>query len=104
MNKLIIPTPVLFFILVTACGFYTALSPVSSAALQNPTSQPSREDAYRANNLGVALLEQFKYKDGADAFKRALQIDPKLALARINLAIALFNLPDLPGAQREAQA
>jgi tetratricopeptide (TPR) repeat protein len=50
------------------------------------------------------LLEQFKYKDGADAFKRALQIDPKLALAKINLAIALYNEPDFPASQREAQA
>jgi cytochrome c-type biogenesis protein CcmH/NrfG len=63
----------------------------------------SREDAYRANNIGVALLEQFKYKDGAAAFRQALQIDPKLILAHINLSIALFNVPDLPGAQREAQ-
>ena len=89
--------------LITAC-LYAPFTFVSSAALQNPTPQPSREDAYRANNLGVALLEQFKYKDGADAFKRALQIDPKLALAKINLAIALYNEPDLPASQREAQA
>jgi Tfp pilus assembly protein PilF len=75
----------------------------SSRAKQTQTPV-NREDAYRANNLGVALLEQFKYKEGADAFKRALQIDPKLALARINLAIALYNVPDLVGAQREAQA
>src|SRR6267142_703110 len=63
----------------------------------------SREDAYRANNIGVALLEQFKYKEGAAAFRQALQIDPKLILAHINLSIALFNVPDLPGAQRQAQ-
>lgn len=63
----------------------------------------AREDAYRANNLGVALLEQYKYKEGADAFTRALQLDPQLQLARINLSIALFNVPDLPGAQREAE-
>src|ERR1051325_17313 len=75
-----------------------------SLALRQSQGAASREDAYRANNLGVALLEQFKYKEGADAFKRALQIDPKLALARINLAIALYNVPDLVGAQREAQA
>jgi lipoprotein NlpI len=71
-----------------------------------PASQKSaatREDAYRANNLGVALLEQFKYKEGAEAFTRALQLDPQLQLARINLAIALFNVPDLAGAQREAE-
>ena len=67
-------------------------------------SASPQEDAYRANNLGVALLEQFKYKDAAEAFKRALQISPKLALGHINLCIALYNVPDLPGAQREAQA
>ena len=75
-----------------------------SSAEQQTTPSPSKEDAYRANNLGVALLEQFKYKEGADAFKRALQIDPKLALARINLSIALYNVPDLAASQREAQA
>ncbi|HEV3468620.1 MAG TPA: FG-GAP-like repeat-containing protein [Pyrinomonadaceae bacterium] len=64
----------------------------------------AREDAYRANNLGVALLEQFKHKEGAETFRRALALDPKLALARVNLAIALFNVPDLAGAQKEAQA
>src|SRR6266496_5938608 len=62
---------------------------------QTPAATPSREEAYRANNLGVALLEQFKHKEGADAFRRALQLAPKLALARINLGIALYNLPDL---------
>jgi len=63
----------------------------------------SSEDAYRANNIGVALLEQFKYKEGAEAFRHALQIDPKLSIAHINLSIALFNMPDLMAAQREAQ-
>src|SRR4030095_4726513 len=103
MSKSIIPISVLFLLLITAC-LYAPFTFVSSAALQNPAPQLSREDAYRANNLGVALLEQFKYKEGSDAFKRALQIDPKLALAKINLAIALYNVPDLPGAQREAQS
>lgn len=61
-----------------------------------------REDAYRANNLGVALLEQYKYKEGAEAFARALQLEPKLTLARVNLSIALYNVPDLAAAEREA--
>ena len=68
------------------------------------TSLSQREDAYRANNLGVALLEQFKHKEGAEAFTRALQIDPQLAMARINLAIALFNVPDVESARREAES
>ncbi|MDT4895297.1 MAG: hypothetical protein QOH25_374 [Acidobacteriota bacterium] len=78
-----------------------------STQIQTPnaqqSSQATREDAYRANNLGVALLEQYKYKEGAESFTRALQLDPKLQLARINLSIALFNVPDLVGAQREAE-
>jgi tetratricopeptide (TPR) repeat protein len=76
----------------------------SLANQQTPPASTSREDAYRANNIGVALLEQFKHKEGAEAFKNALKIDPKLNLARINLSIALFNVPDLPAAQREAQS
>ncbi|MDT5294762.1 MAG: hypothetical protein QOJ76_1642 [Acidobacteriota bacterium] len=64
----------------------------------------AREDAYRANNIGVALLEQFKYGEGAEAFRRALRIEPKLALAQINLAVALFNESDPEGARREAAA
>jgi tetratricopeptide (TPR) repeat protein len=91
-----------YIILVVSVGVALTFLPHSLAEPQTPGA--SREDAYRANNLGVALLEQFKYKEGADAFRRALQLDPKLALARINLSIALFNVPDLPGAQREAQA
>src|SRR5215217_2520487 len=78
---------------------------LTTAHLQNEPSKPNaREDAYRANNLGVALLEQFKHKEAADAFRRALQLDPGLVLARINLGIALFNIPDLPAAQKELLA
>ena len=76
-----------------------------AAHLQNQQSKPTaREDAYRANNIGIALLEQFKHKEAADAFRRALQLDSSLVTARINLGIALFNVPDLPAAQKELQA
>jgi cytochrome c-type biogenesis protein CcmH/NrfG len=96
-------TLVFGLIFLIAVGMNSAIVQRSLADPQTQTPA-SREDAYRANNLGVALLEQFKYKEGADAFKRALQLNPKLALARINLSIALYNVPDLVGAQREAQA
>ncbi|MDQ3665693.1 MAG: FG-GAP-like repeat-containing protein [Acidobacteriota bacterium] len=90
------------FTLPTAVSFL--INPTSAHRQNQPSAAAVREDAYRANNLGVALLEQFKYKEAADSFKRALQLEPKLALARINLGIALFNVPDLPAAQRELQS
>src|SRR5215217_4052685 len=88
-----------------SCALIAAISIFAlTAHLQTDQKANAREDAYRANNLGVALLEQFKHKEAADAFRRALQLDPLLAVARINLGIALFNLPDLPAAQKELRA
>lgn len=48
------------------------------------------ERAYRANNLGVARLEQFDYEGAAAAFRNALQLAPTLHMAQVNLAIALL--------------
>src|ERR1043166_3913096 len=95
---------VAFAAVAVASLVFVALRP-PAASTQAPTGEAkAREDAYRANNLGVALLEQFKHKEGADEFRRALSLAPKLTLARINLAIALFNVPDLAGALKEATA
>ena len=54
------------------------------------SSDTDRERAYRANNVGVALLEQFDYEAAARSFRTALKLHPPLELARLNLAIALF--------------
>jgi len=75
-----------------ATGSFLARNHRPAARHQPPAS--SLENAYRQNNIGVALLDQFKYKEAAEAFARALQIDPKLPLAHINFAIALYNIPD----------
>ena len=88
--------------LVVAAGLFAGYAHPS--ADQNTTLQSSREDAYRANNIGVALLEQFNYKEAAVEFRRALKLEPSLALARVNLGIALYNLPDADGALRELKA
>jgi tetratricopeptide (TPR) repeat protein len=77
------------------------INPVAVSQESRPSAD-EREAAYRANNLGVALLEQFKHREGAEQFTRALTLDPKLALARINLAVALYNVPDTDAAAREA--
>ncbi len=96
-----------FLLLATAISLTTAAWLLISSTWANPQTQPTTntsEDAYRANNIGVALLEQFKHKEAVASFRQALQLDPKLHLARINLGIALFNLPDLSAAQKELQA
>jgi Flp pilus assembly protein TadD len=71
---------------------------------QTDAKAAAREDAYRANNLGVALLEQYKYPDAVKEFRRALSLQPKLSMAQINLAIALFYAGEYDAAQREAKA
>lgn len=89
---------------VITTGILTASFAGFSETQTQSATPAAREDAYRANNIGVALLEQFKYKEAAEEFRRALKIYPSLALARINLAIALYNVPDLESALREAKA
>jgi tetratricopeptide (TPR) repeat protein len=64
---------------------------------------PSREDAYRQNNLGVAYLERYDYDAAAAAFRQALKIDPDLAMARLNLAIALLYDGEFDAAAAEAR-
>jgi len=80
--------------------FSASSTPVSA---QSAVVSNAREEAYRANNLGVALLEQFRPKEAAEEFRRALKIDPRLTLARTNLAIALYNLPDVDASRAEAE-
>ena len=82
----------------------------SCTACRNaPPSQTSqviaaqkREAAYRANNRGVALMEQDAYADAARAFREALTTDAGLRLARINLPIALYYAGQLPEAMQAA--
>ncbi len=71
---------------------------LSSGAVQK------REELYRLNNLGVALMEQYKHEEAARQFRQALAGDQNFALARINLAMALFFLSDSKAAIDEARA
>jgi tetratricopeptide (TPR) repeat protein len=65
---------------------------------------PSKDEAaYRANNVGVALLEQYKFGEAVDALRKSVSLDPKFATARINLGIGLFYLPDLAASRREME-
>ena len=51
---------------------------------------PVSEAAYRANNLGVARLEQYDVAGAEASFRRALALAPAFSTARLNLGIALF--------------
>ena len=75
-----------------------------SAQTEKGISPATRENAYRANNIGVARLEQFDYKAAAAAFQQALEFDPQMKLAQINLAIALFNQQEVEGAFKAANS
>src|ERR1700755_512156 len=91
-------------LLTTATFLLPPPTALSSRATQQGAALRAREDAYRANNLGVALLEQFKPKEAAEQFRRALRLDPALSLPRVNLAVALFNVPDVEAARAEAES
>ncbi len=87
---------------IVVAGCATALA--AGALIQSQSPPPAIEDAYRANNLGVARLEQFDYPAATAAFRQALEKHADLAIARLNLAIALFYAGDLSAARREAEA
>ena len=67
----------------------TRPTPLAEQASGQPATS-ARERAYRANNVGVAHLEQFDYPGAEQSFRAALKLQPDLALARLNLAIALY--------------
>jgi len=95
-----------FFVLSLSLTFSNTTINRSGAAGADAAEQAAfdqREAAYRANNIGAALLEQYKTKEAVDSFTRALTIKPDLLIARINLSIALYYLPDADGAKREAE-
>jgi tetratricopeptide (TPR) repeat protein len=76
------------------------------AAFQSPQREAASrtEEAYRANNAGVAALERFDYSTAAAQFRLALSTDPGIHFARLNLAIALHYAGDADAARKEALA
>src|SRR6266704_3885985 len=93
----------LFTAVATLIESSAATSSTQASAMFKQAALEKREAAYRANNLGVAMLEQYKAKDAVEYFTRALEIKSDLLIARINLSIALYYLPDAEGAKREAE-
>jgi tetratricopeptide (TPR) repeat protein len=88
---------------VVALAASAALLLPRAGAARAESPADKRESAWRENNLGVALLEQFRFADAVAAFQRALAADAALGAAQVNLAIAHFYVPDLAAARREAE-
>ena len=79
--------------------------PPRVVASAQPAPQVSiREDAYRANNIGVARLEQYDFAAATAAFRRALELDNTLAIARLNLGIALFYGGEPDAARKDLES
>ncbi len=76
---------------------------LATAVAQTPPGEVI-ERAYRSNNAGVAWLERFEYARAAEAFRDALRLAPSLAIARFNLALALFYDGKLDAARQEVSA
>ncbi|MEO6727232.1 MAG: FG-GAP-like repeat-containing protein, partial [Blastocatellia bacterium] len=77
---------------------------VTGAQTPSSNARQKREEMYRLNNLGVALMEQYKHEDAVKQFKQALERDASFAIAHINLAMADYFLNDSRAAITEAQA
>ncbi|MEO8520906.1 MAG: FG-GAP-like repeat-containing protein [Acidobacteriota bacterium] len=76
------------------------------AAAAQAVTGGTREAAYRANNIGVARLEQYDFDAAATSFQEALRLVPDLTLAHLNLAVALFygGKPDAARSEAETAA
>lgn len=59
---------------------------------ETPKKPSVRQQLMRANNLGVAYLNQQKLEQAAKQFEQAVAADKDNATAQLNLGIALLNL------------
>ena len=72
-----------------------------------PQAQPKAAnpiEAARQNNLGCAYMNQQLFEKGLKSFQQAVELDPKLAIARLNEAIAYLNLQRVDEANAALEA
>jgi tetratricopeptide (TPR) repeat protein len=81
--------------------FLAAFGLFSSAPQIKP---PSPIEAARLNNLGVAYMNQQLFEKGLKNFQQAAEIDPKLAIARLNEGVAFLNLQKVDEAKEALEA
>jgi tetratricopeptide (TPR) repeat protein len=72
-----------------------------------PQTQPKPAnpiEAARQNNLGCAYMNQQLFEKGLKAFQQAVELDPNLAIARLNEAIGFLNLQKVDEAKAVLEA
>src|SRR5580698_8239044 len=84
-------------IFLAALGLF-ARAPQTQPKVANPI------EAARQNNLGCAYMNQQLFEKGLKAFQQAVELDPKLAVARLNEAIAFLNLQKVDEAKAALEA
>jgi Flp pilus assembly protein TadD len=70
-----------------------------AGASKKPVAPANPTDAYRFNTLGVAYMNQQRPADAQKYFEKALEADPKFAVARLNLGISLTGQQKLEPAR-----
>src|SRR5580765_4217768 len=97
-----------FFSLILVClvlllyrSLYSPFGSPQAAAgqgQQDPAGSPQDQLIYH-NNIGIALLEQFSFREAIAEFEKCLKIDARFVPALVNTALGHFYLQEFPKAQ-----
>jgi len=79
---------------------YRGYLQLNATAAQQPSrkNSPQQELLYR-NNIAIALMEQFNFRDALGELEQCLKIDPKFVPALVNSGLAHFYLQEFPQAE-----
>src|SRR3984957_8450811 len=83
--------------IVLAGMFLAAFDLFATAPQTQP--KPNPVGAARMNNLGAAYMNQQLFEKALKFFQQAAELDPKLAIARLNEGIAFLNLQKIDEAK-----
>src|SRR6266849_10102915 len=75
---------------ILVCSSAPSAQEKAAAAKKSGSARGGIADAYRLNTLGVAYMNQQRPAEAQKYFEQALEADPKFAVARLNLGIALL--------------
>src|SRR5262245_8020707 len=81
--------------------YRSSFSPLSSpqvVAAQAQQGSPQDQLIYH-NNIGIALLEQFNFREAIAEFEKCLKINARFVPALVNTGLGHFYLQEFPKAQ-----